>query len=203
MPMVRSPVTALCTALLLAASPSRVAADGRARPSAALPPNIRVAAPLAAIVGELYARSPTFRRQCASIGASPRVRVWVLAGSLPARGSGPRARASISRHRYGAVQAVIVLPPLADTSELLPHEFEHVIEQMEGLDLPALARAGRGGVVEASDGTYETTRARLAGLAAAREVYDETAWPIAGIGRALRGVRFLAAPPVGPPAPVR
>jgi hypothetical protein len=51
---------------------------------------------------------------------------------------------------------VVELPCVVDLTELLPHELEHVLEQVEGLDLPALAKDGSSGVQELSRGVYET-----------------------------------------------
>ena len=59
------------------------------------------------------------------------------------------------------------------------------LEQVEGLDLPALAKDGSSGVRELSRGVYETDRARNAGFDAMREVYGETDQAFSA---ALRGV---------------
>jgi hypothetical protein len=56
----------------------------------------------------------------------------------------------------------------AEYAELLGHEFEHIVEQIDRVDVAALARDG----IEASrigDNTFETRRAARAGRAIARE----------------------------------
>lgn len=156
---------------VLAALRPAPAAGGpsEASPPFTLPPNIQVGAFLREPVEALLRASETFRRQCARIGGTRLVRVVVVSGTGAPLQSGARARARINRHGLGLLFAVIELPLLADFQELLPHELEHVIEQIEGRDLAALARSGEGGVVELAGGMFETERARAAGLAAARE----------------------------------
>jgi hypothetical protein len=125
-----------------------------------------------------------------------------------------RARTAVSRYPQGAIRAVVELPCVVDLSELLPHELEHVLEQVEGLDLPALAKDGSSGVQELSRGVYETDRARNAGFDAIREVYGETdqafSAAMRGVKRAFkallpdRGVAADAAPvPGAAPRPRR
>jgi len=78
----------------------------------------------------------------------------------------------VERYAYGRIRIrMLITVPRASVSyaEILGHEFEHVLEQIEGLDLSALASTGRSGVYRHPDGSYETTRAREAGLVVARE----------------------------------
>jgi hypothetical protein len=63
-----------------------------------------------------------------------------------------RCGARFARYTLGLVRAVIEMPLMADYRELIPHEFEHVIEPIEGIDLAALARAGEGQAVEIARG---------------------------------------------------
>ena len=46
---------------------------------------------------------------------------------------------------------------MLDLTELIAHEFEHVLEQLDGVDLKALARAGE--ARRLADGAFETERA--------------------------------------------
>ena len=89
---------------------------------------------------------------------------------------------------FGSIRAVVELPCAVDITELLAHELEHVLEQAEGLDLPALAKDSSSGVLAPARGVYETERARNAGLAAMREVYGQTDRrsrpPVRGVRRA-------------------
>lgn len=63
------------------------------------------------------------------------------------------------------------LPPSTDHSELLAHEFEHILEQIEGLDLRTLARIRGSGVREIQYDRFESDRAQGVG----RLVVAETA----------------------------
>jgi hypothetical protein len=157
-----------------------------------LPSNIQVDAFLTDTVAALQRKSATFRRQCDTIRAAGHVRVAITAVWMPRLMTEPRARASISRFAFGHLRAVIEIPTNADHVELIPHELEHVIEQIEGIDLPALASAGRQGVARVMDGSFETARAKAAGLAAAAEVYGETDPALTGtlqrVGRMWRAI---------------
>jgi hypothetical protein len=138
-----------------------------------LPSNFQLDEILQPVVSALLTRSPTFRRQWEIINASPLVRVRVLSIILLQDESRARARGEVSRYADGPMRATIEVPSATDLTELLPHELEHVIEQLEGVDLPGLAERGTPGVVEVRRGVYETARARAAGLQVVREVYGE------------------------------
>lgn len=138
------------------------------------PANIHVDPLLQPLVAKLLQRSPTLRRQWQAIGSSRIIRVSLISTPLLRETLSARARTEISRNAAGAIRAVVVLPTVVDITELLPHELEHVLEQIEGLDLPALARRSESGVHEIDRGVYETERARNAGLGALREVYGDT-----------------------------
>ena len=159
----------------------------------------------------LLTRSDTFRRQWDTINASPRIRVRVRSIIGLQDESRARARGQVSRYAYGSMRATIEIPSAADVTELLPHELEHVIEQLEGVDLQGLAQRGEHGVVEVRRGMYETARARAAGLQVVREVYAEfdpaVSAAFSGVkrlfrafgaraGRAPRGARRPPRPPI-------
>jgi hypothetical protein len=118
-------------------------------------------------IEELSALSPTLRRQLAVIAAAP-VRVEV-AVSAPMSGLS-RAGTVISRYESGYVKAVVLIPSGFDFVELLAHELEHVVEQIEGVALDALARTSE--AWRNAGGIFETIRARDAGRAAAAEVEE-------------------------------
>ena len=160
--------------------------------------NIRVDDMLEPVVSSLLAKSATFRRQWDTISASRFIRVTiVLRFGMPEPGS-TRARTEVSHFAYGAIRARIELPNATDLTELLAHELEHVVEQLEGLDLRALARQRGQGVAEVQKGVYETARARAAGLQVYREVYGETDPAVeaafGGVRRALRSIRSRSRP---------
>jgi hypothetical protein len=98
--------------------------------------------------------------------------VTVAFGLFPPAG---RAGARTAMTRVdGQLRAAIVEVPGPDATqlvELIAHEFEHILEQLDGVDLAAWA--GRSGVrrVGGSDreGPFETERARQVGRLVAGE----------------------------------
>jgi hypothetical protein len=181
-----------------APSLARAAQDAQAA-RAGLPHNIRVSPMLRPVFAMLLQKSETFRRQCERIGRARHVRVFVTSTPPFREHSLPRARASIARHLHGLMKAVVEIPVSPQMVELLPHELEHVIEQIEGVNLARLAGLGAAGVLEVDPGTFETMRARSAGLAVMRELFGETDPALASaarrVTRALRLIRPAAAPP--------
>jgi hypothetical protein len=82
--------------------------------------------------------------------------------------------------------AAIEIPALDNVVELIAHEIEHVIEQLDGIDLPAHAARKDSSVTELeSDETmFETVRARRVGALVASEVRQQAVY-----GRADLGIR--------------
>jgi hypothetical protein len=158
-----------------------------------IPANIRIADDMKEVLTTLLARSPTLRAQCARIEAAPHTRIVI---ELTARPLGAMTRARATAHRYdsGLLTVDIELPALSmtDFAELLAHEFEHVIELIDQVDLPAMSRLRSGGVTQSSDGVFETERARAAGRVAAAEVADATDPAAAAIGRGVARAARLA-----------
>ncbi len=68
--------------------------------------------------------------------------------------------------------AIVSVPPVAKAIELVAHELEHVIERVEGRDLPREARRRGSGVWEAVDGRFESRRAIDVGRQVAQEVEE-------------------------------
>jgi hypothetical protein len=177
-----------------------------ATPASPEPPsNFHVDEILQPVVSALLAKSPTFRRQWDIINASRLVRVRVLSIIGLQDESLARARGQVSRYAFGSMRATIEIPIAADVTELLPHELEHVIEQLEGLDLAGLAQRGEQGVVEVRRGMYETARARAAGLQVVREVYAEldpaVSAAFSGVKRLFRAFGARPGRGAGAPAP--
>ena len=131
----------------------------------AIPVNIMVDRAFRSIVASAIAEVETIRKQCEVIAAARhlRVRIRFRAGSLL---GGVRAQATITRYEYGAIVADITIPATSRHVEMLAHELEHVIEQLEGMRLAELAGQGRAGVTRFADGAFETARADRAGRAA-------------------------------------
>lgn len=118
------------------------------------------------LLDELYDRSPTFKAQCERLAAAGNLHVVVrLDSSLPSR---CRAVTNI-RRRGREMYADVHLPPGRAVIELVAHEFEHVIEQVEGLNLRVLARTRGSGVREIERELFESDRATKAGHVVADE----------------------------------
>jgi Tol biopolymer transport system component len=64
--------------------------------------------------------------------------------------------------------ADVFVDPTPDAAQLLAHEFEHILEQLDGVNL--VEHAGNGAVWRSADNHFETQRAAEAGWRAAREL---------------------------------
>ncbi|MPY89517.1 MAG: hypothetical protein GEU99_16520 [Luteitalea sp.] len=84
------------------------------------------------------------------------------------------ARAATRIHRVdGRVQLALVrVKPGHDPVELIAHEFEHIVEQLEGVDYHDHLASRRGNTRVNSGQAFETDRAAAAGRSAARQVRD-------------------------------
>jgi len=80
--------------------------------------------------------------------------------------------------RHGTQQiAIIQIPALDDTVELIAHELEHVVEQLDGVDLRAHAGRSDSSVraLASDEMKFETVRARRVGVLVALEVQQRAA----------------------------
>ena len=131
-----------------------------------LPDSIQLPADLHRDVQWMLERSETFRAQCLRLAAAPQVRVRVTIN--PQIGNeGHRPRSTITRYRSGAITAVIEIS-LRGPIEWIAHEFEHVVEQIDGIRVVELASQGRDAWCSGS-GMFETARAIRAGRAVLTE----------------------------------
>ena len=135
----------------------------------ALPDNVQVAPMYRSAVARLVRESPTLCRQVRRIAGAHGVLVAVRAAHA-ARPCGCCRASTRFVRQAGALRALVRLPVSVDFAELLAHELEQVIEQIEGTDLRRLARARDSGVFRLAGDRYETRRAQEAGRAAAREL---------------------------------
>lgn len=135
------------------------------------PPNLIVPDTHRPLLESMLRQSPTFRRQCARLAADPKLTVR-LNLAAPSRGDSMRATTHVTRQQDGQMVAVIQIEPTHDQVELIAHEFEHVIEQLDGVDLRTHAnRSGSG--VRMMSGTpriFETKRAIRVGRKVTLEV---------------------------------
>ena len=132
--------------------------------------NISAPTDLRPFLRRMLVSSPTFRWQCYRILRAPMVRVRIVYVA-PMPDDRSRARSIICKYSNGLVQATVELyPPHTHDAELIAHEFEHVLEQLEGWDLKSLAISRNSGVHRVTYDTFETKRAIRAGETIADEV---------------------------------
>lgn len=123
---------------------------------------------LRSVVELMLQRSGIFRRQCLRIANAPRLTV-TIESFHPLPSDQARARTEFVSNDRG-LHAEVQIAPLYDQVELIAHEIEHVIEQLDGVDLRARASLRGTGASMCENGSFETVRAVRAGLAVAREV---------------------------------
>ena len=147
--------------------------DETAPPELAVPPipsNLALVPEYRDRVISMLGASPTFRRQCARIANARHLSVSVAFGGSPGT-TGDPASTRIVFKPDGTIQADVRIAPLADLDELVAHEFEHILEQLDGVDLAAMARRADTGVRAIEGGErFETARAIAAGRQVAQEV---------------------------------
>ena len=119
------------------------------------------------VVQDGWQRSPTLQRQCRRLADAGAV-VDIAWGKTD---SSARAATRIGRDSNRVIVAIISVPPVSDVIELVAHELEHVLEWVDGRDLPGEARR-RGSGVWSAFGGFETQRAIDTGRQAAREVEE-------------------------------
>ena len=95
-----------------------------------------------------------------------------VAAQDPQRRPSFRARTVLARDQGVVVAAHIFLTLSPDAVELIAHEIEHVLEQLDGVDLEA--HVGSGNVWKREDGAFETRRATEAGLRVPREMRERS-----------------------------
>jgi len=159
----RSAVVALQACVFVVAARLHLRADTRDAPN---PSPVYVVPRLQRLVDGLLVRSPTFRSQWERLAREPRLYVRIRFDSS-IDDNLYRAR-SVIRHTDDSIVAFVDIHPFGDPTEMLAHELEHVIEQLEGLNLARLAAARRG-AWSTGHGVFETERAIRAG----RRVLDE------------------------------
>jgi hypothetical protein len=112
----------------------------------------------------LLQRSPTFQKQCARIASTVVLRVTIRVVSATASG---RAQTTISRYDAGALRADVLIRFGEDYYELLAHELEHILEQVDGVVLRDEVSAHRAWIT--ASGAFETKRASDIGVRARQE----------------------------------
>jgi hypothetical protein len=142
------------------------------------PANIIVQQELRSAVAQLWRGSATFREQCLKIGRHPRYRVAITTVPELSLSRTMRARCVLSAYSSGYVSARVMVPVTRQVLELIPHELEHVVEHVEGVDVRRASRFGAG-AYDAGQGQIETMRAVRAGRQVRDEVGGAAATPVA------------------------
>lgn len=119
---------------------------------------VQLSTDLQTVAARMIQRSATFRSQLDRLEGTHGLVVTAHLDPAIAERS-YRARSVIHRLRTGEMVAVVSIAPHGSPIEWLAHEFEHVLEQVEGLHLPSLV--GRSGAIWRTGGgeMYETDRA--------------------------------------------
>lgn len=154
----------------IAARAARVAACEA--PVLSLPDSIELASGLQPIVRWSLQHSPRFRQQCRELAAAPRLRARVRISYHRVPGDSSRALTTFRQNRLGDIDANIEIRSAPDLTELLAHEFEHVLEQVEGVNLQTLSAQRK--ARRLLDGAFETARAIQVGQRVAGEVVNNS-----------------------------
>ena len=149
---------------------SRVACPSSDAAAVRLPDGIQVSDDLRPRLHAMLEKSATFRSQCRRIGEARQLYVRVR---LDARITGRTYRAvtRICRQPSGAIVAAIDIAAFGDPAEWVAHEFEHLIEQLDGVDLHDLERRGQG-AWKSGNQMFETERAVSVGRRVSREMRE-------------------------------
>ncbi len=151
-----------------------VATRGQGYEDRDLTPSVTVTSLYRPVIARMLERSPTFRRQCARIARASGIAI-VLRSEVHG-GHHADAWTTIARGENGRPRQItinIVAGPR--TAELIAHEFEHIVEQLDGVDLRLKASMRASGVRACDCGDtemFETERAIAVGQQVAREVID-------------------------------
>jgi hypothetical protein len=135
--------------------------------STVLPDNLDGPGTVLALMREMWVRSPTFRRQCARLALAANGRI-----TIEVRNQGSfvfRAATFIESQSDGKWRATVAVFLYSDLVELIAHELEHIIEQLDGIDLMRLQQQGVSGVTSGHQEHFETVRAATTGKRVARE----------------------------------
>lgn len=137
-------------------------------PGLLVPANVTVPDSFLPLVESMLRSSPMFRRQCLRIAGA--ADLTVIIRSVPHQPQGARARTRFTVGPAGERHATVEVIGMQDHAELIAHELEHIIEQLDGIDLAARVTMPATGVRRCADGAFETMRAIRTGLAVAEEM---------------------------------
>jgi hypothetical protein len=135
--------------------------------------NVTVTSLYDPVIAQMLERSPTFRRQCARIARATNLAITLR--SEPRSEHRANAWTTMGPNHDGRRQVAIAVVAGPRTIELIAHEFEHVIELLDGVDLRQKATLRASGVRACDCGDlemFETDRAIAVGQQVAREVSE-------------------------------
>ncbi len=141
-------------------------------PPCAIPlPALQIEMTLEPIVREMCRRSPTFRRQLIRLADAPGLVVTVATRRvLPSRYAEATTRFAREHGLLRRAEVEIGGADQASLVELIGHELEHVLEQLDGVNLPQLAQSpGVRSNHHQRGRSFETARAKQIGLDVAAE----------------------------------
>jgi hypothetical protein len=160
-------LVAVAAVMLLHAAAAAAQSEEAAACTGSLPSTVSVARDLQRHIASMLATSSTFRAQCGRIARARSLIVLIRVDpGLMERSY--RARTSFVRPP-GALVARVHISQRTNPVEWIAHELEHVVEQLDGLSLPALA-ASRQGAWLSAEKMFETVRAIDAGRRVAAEM---------------------------------
>jgi len=137
--------------LISRSNASQVAANESSKPD--WPVNIIVPRGVRPFMRTMLDRSPTFRHQWERIAVVRQLLIRVVVRT-PSPNCGCRAFSVAEHYADGFIRiTVYLLPPHVKDPELIAHEFEHALEQADGLNLKALVNV-KGSGVYLSDEDY-------------------------------------------------
>ena len=155
--------SALVVALLLVVPRvSRAGAETPVHSELVLPGTMLIDPELHRSVEAMLKQSPTFRQQYERIAATPKLIVSARI-DIKVTHKTFRARSCIRRYDSGLIVVSMEIAPDAVRPEWIAHEFEHILEQLDGIDVAALALRRRPGIWFSSGEMVETVRPTKAG----------------------------------------
>jgi hypothetical protein len=147
--------------------------DDQSRSVSVQSTSIQFGPELKAQVDRMLQRSATFREQYRRIADSPLVVVGVRTDIRLCETS-YKARTTFRRYQTGLMVAAVAISPGAHQEEWIAHEFEHILEQLDGQNLPQMARSHAKDVWFSGSDAIETDRAIRVGRAVRSEMQQAT-----------------------------
>lgn len=145
--------------------------------STRLPENVRIDPFLMPRIKEMLRRSASFRQQCRRLAAAPWAHVGVKLNPQLFEAQSYRALSFIQRPQPKLIVARVTLQALSDPALWLAHELEHVLEQVDDVDVQEMAETKRG-AWRVGHHMFETRRAIVAGETVASEVRSGHSQPM-------------------------